>query len=54
MKELESTKLKLCEEMELTKREYDKEISLLKTELDESKLFVEQQSYQIRGLVHEK
>jgi hypothetical protein len=53
-KELESTKLKFCEEMEQIKREHAKEISHLQSELDESKQFFEQQNYQSMGLQHEK
>jgi len=54
MKELESTKMKLCEEMELIKREHAKEISHLQTKLDQSNRFVEQQICHIKGLEQEK
>jgi hypothetical protein len=54
LKDLESTKVKLCEEIEQIKREHAKEISHLQTELDETKQFIEQQSLQIKGLEQAK
>jgi hypothetical protein len=53
-KELESIKLKLCEEIEQIKREHVGEASKLQTKLTESKRFMEQQKYQILGLEQEK
>jgi hypothetical protein len=50
LKDLESTKVKLCEEIEQIKREHAKEISHLQTELDETKWFIEQKILQIKGL----
>jgi hypothetical protein len=49
LKDLESTKVKLCEGIEDIKREHAKEISHLEVEIDETKQFIENK-LQIKGL----
>ena len=49
LKDLESTKVKLCEEIEQIRREHAKEISHLQTKLDETKHIIEQKILQIKG-----
>jgi hypothetical protein len=50
LKDLESTKVNLCEEIEQINKEHAEEISRLQTELGETKWLIEQQSLQIKGL----